>query len=486
MIRVLQDIEPAEVFKYFEELSSIPRESGNEKEISDYLVSFAKRHNLEVIQDKALNVVIKKKGTKGYENSPGVILQGHMDMVCEKNVGVEHDFTKDLLKLRVVDDMIYAAGTTLGGDDGIAIAMGLAILASKDIPHPPVELLATTSEETGMNGAIALDPKNITGRILVNIDSEEEGVLLVGCAGGCSAKVNIPIKWDNINEDDKAFLIKITGLKGGHSGSEIHKERANANKLMGRLLKNLTTKIDFKIGSIGGGSKHNVIACESEAIILVNSKYNSTVKDIISNLENVLKDEFRASDPGLKIELKTVTELPQKVMSYNTTGNVINFIYLIPNGVQSMSMNIEGLVESSLNLGTVVIKEDSVEFISSIRSSVRSLRDNIFNIIATIGSFIEAKVEVESSYPEWKYKSYSKIREIMVEVYEKLFGEKPVISAIHAGLECGIFEEKFNGQLDMVSLGPDIFDIHSPNEHLSIPSTQRTWKYLLEILKNLR
>ena len=486
MSGVLQDIEPIEVFKYFEEISSIPRESGNEKEISDYLVSFAKQYNLEAIQDKELNVVIRKKGTEGFENSPGVILQGHMDMVCEKNSGVEHDFTKDPLKLKVVDDMIYATGTTLGGDDGIAVAMGLAILASKNIPHPPMELLVTTSEETGMNGAVALDPQNIKGKILINIDSEEEGELLVSCAGGCSAKASIPINWDNPDKSDKVFSIKIKGLKGGHSGAEIHKGRANANKIMARVLKNLKEDTDFKIYKIEGGTKHNVIASDSEAIIVLCSKYESIVKDKVTMLEKVLKDEFKTSDSDLKIEVQSIDILPEKVMSNDTTENVINFMYLIPNGVQSMSMDIEGLVESSLNLGTVVTRENSVECLSSIRSSVRSLRDNIFSVILTIGNFTKAKVVAESSYPEWKYRDDSKIREVMVGVYERLFGKKPVISAIHAGLECGIFSEKFNDELDMISMGPNILDIHSPDEHLSISSTQRIWKYLLEVLKELK
>lgn len=486
MSKVLQNIEPTEVFKYFEEISSIPRESGNEKEISDYLVSFAEKHNLEVMQDKDLNVVIRKKGSRGYENSQGVILQGHMDMVCEKNLEVEHDFTKDPLKLKIVDDMIYAAGTTLGGDDGIAVAMGLAVLASNDIPHPPMELLVTTSEETGMNGAIGLNPENIKGKILINIDSEEEGILLVSCAGGCSAKASIPIEWNNPDKDDKAFSIRIEGLKGGHSGAEIHKGRANSNKLMARVLKNLRENIDFKISKISGGSKHNVIASDSEAVLVLCSKYESVLKNEVANLQKVLKDEFKTSDSDLKIEVESIDILPEKVMSNDTTENVINFMYLIPNGVQSMSMDIEGLVESSLNLGTVVTGENSVECLSSIRSSVRSLRDNIFNIIVTIGNFTKAKVESESSYPEWKYRDDSKIREVMVEVYERLFGKKPLISAIHAGLECGIFSEKFNGRLDMISMGPNILDIHSPDEHLSISSTQRTWKYLLEVLKELK
>jgi len=255
---------------------------------------------------------------------------------------------------------------------------------------------------------------------------------------------------------------------------------------MARVLKNLKEDTDFKIYKIEGGTKHNVIASDSEAIIVLCSKYESIVKDKVTMLEKVLKDEFKTSDSDLKIEVQSIDILPEKVMSNDTTENVINFMYLIPNGVQSMSMDIEGLVESSLNLGTVVTRENSVECLSSIRSSVRSLRDNIFSVILTIGNFTKAKVVAESSYPEWKYRDDSKIREVMVGVYERLFGKKPVISAIHAGLECGIFSEKFNDELDMISMGPNILDIHSPDEHLSISSTQRIWKYLLEVLKELK
>lgn len=486
MVRVLQGIEPTKVFRYFEDISNIPRASGYEKQISDYLVCWAKKHDLKVIQDEKLNVIIRKEGTEGYKDSPGVILQGHMDMVCEKNSKINHNFGKDPLKLRVIGDMIYATGTTLGGDDGVAIAIGLAILASEDIPHPPIELLITSSEETGMSGALALNPENVKGKALINIDSEEEGVLLASCAGGCSARVSIPINWDISNKSDKVFLLKIKGLKGGHSGSEIHKGRGNANKIMARVLKDLKDNLDFKICKITGGSKHNVIASHSEASIVMCAKYEFDMKSRVISLQKILKDEFKSSDSDLKIEIENVELWPEKVMSYNTTENVINFMYLIPDGVQSMSKDMEGIVESSLNLAVVATGDNSVECLSSIRSSVRSLRDNIFNIIVTIGHFVNVKVEIESSYPEWKYRNDSNIRKIMIKTYKILFGKEPIVSAIHAGLECGIFAEKFNNQLDMISIGPDVLDIHTPNEHLSISSMQRTWIYLLEVLKELK
>lgn len=482
----LENLQPNEVFKYFREISRIPRGSGNEKAISDYLVSFAKEHHLEVVQDDALNVIIKKPGSKGYENSPAVVLQGHMDMVCEKDPNSEHDFLKDGLKLHVVDDMLYATGTTLGGDDGIAVAMGLAILASEDIAHPPIELLVTTSEETGMDGALALDPAHISGRTLINLDSEEEGILTVSCAGGCSARILIPTAWENANPDDASFVISIEALLGGHSGVEIHKSRANANKVMGRLLNLLSTRMDLRLSSVNGGSKHNAIAREAQALVCVSKADEGALREQVSNLEKELRNEFKTADPELRITVKAAEKLPERIMTKESAENVIRFMYLIPNGVQSMSMDIPGLVESSLNLGIVQTKENAVELLSAIRSSVGSIKKNIFNTIVAIAGLTNATVTAEAQYPEWQYNPDSKIRNICIELHKKMFGKEPVVTAIHAGLECALFAEKFDGQMDMISAGPTIIGVHTAEEHLSIPSTQRTWNYLLEILKALK
>ncbi|EGO62762.1 aminoacyl-histidine dipeptidase [Acetonema longum] len=485
-MEVLEKLEPAEVFRYFREISKIPRGSGNEKGISDYLVSFAKKHHLEVIQDKALNVIIKKPGSKGYENSPGIVIQGHMDMVCEKRPDIKHDFLKDPLELRVVDDMLYAAGTTLGGDDGIAVAMGMAILASEEIAHPPIELLITTSEETGMDGAMALDPANISGKTLINLDSEEEGILTVSCSGGCSARIRIPAAWETANPHDRVFAITVEGLRGGHSGVDIHKGRANANKLMARLLQLLNTKIDFRLGAVDGGSKHNAIARDARAIVCISQAGESALQEQVSRLEKILHNEFKTADPDIRILVKAAERAPGRVMTRESAENVIHFLYLIPNGVQSMSMDIPGLVESSLNLGVVETKESGIEIISSIRSSVGSVRENIFNALVVLGSLANGNVSAEAQYPEWQYNPDSKIREVFIAVYEKMFGQKPLVTAIHAGLECALFAEKFNGQLDMISAGPTIIGVHTAEEHLNIPSTQRTWNYLLDILKALK
>lgn len=485
MVEILKDLQPADVFGYFEKLSQIPRGSGNEKEVSDYLVSFAKEHNLEYVQDSALNVVIRKKATPGYENSPAIVLQGHMDMVCEKNQDTVHDFTKDPLKLRIVDDMIYATGTTLGADNGIAVAMGLAILASDEYQHPSIELLVTTAEETGMDGAMALDPENVKGRTLINIDSEEEGTLLVSCAGGVTAKTLIPAVWEAADANLVPYAIRIRGLKGGHSGMEIDKERGNSNKLMGRILMSILSETELRLSSLSGGSKHNAIPRESDTVILVRNEDKALVEKKISECEEMFKTELRNPDPGVRVEFEVMPSLPAEMLSKESTKNVISYLYLIINGIMSMSMDIKGLVESSLNLGVITTGKDSIEFISSIRSSVRSLKKDLLNRLVVTAEINGGTVVTESDYPEWAYNPDSKIREIFENVYEKMHGKKPHITAIHAGLECGLFAEKF-GQIDEISFGPFLYDVHTPDEHMSISSVKRTWEYLLEVLKNIK
>lgn len=482
---VLEGLQPNEVFKYFGELSNVPRGSGNEKGVSDFLVGFAREHNLEAIQDEANNVIIRKPGTKGYENSPGVILQGHMDMVCEKTPDSPHDFLKDPLQLRVVDgEWLYATDTTLGGDDGIAVAMGMAIMTSQDIPHPPMELLVTTSEETGMDGAMALDPANITGNTLINIDSEEEGILTVSCAGGCTAHVSIPLVWEKAPAGAAALSIHIDGLLGGHSGIEINKGRANANKLLGRLLYKAGTKV--KLASVNGGSKHNAIARDAHAVLMVDPAEVENIRSMARELEKTLQNEYKTADPGIHIAIETEEEAPCQVMTEQCAGRVTSLLYLIPNGVQSMSMDIPGLVESSLNLGVVQTGEEAVELCTAIRSCVGSVKQNIYDRIGALGALLGASMWAEGQYPEWQYDPDSKLRGICEEQYEKLFGKKPEVAAIHAGLECALFAEKFNGRLDMISVGPTMIGVHTAQEHVSIPSTLRTWNYLQAILKALR
>lgn len=482
-MKILQNLEPKKVFSYFEEISQIPRGSGNEKAISDYLVSIAKKLNLEVIQDEALNVIIKKPATKGYENAPTVIIQGHMDMVCEKNKGTNHDFEKDPLKLRVIDDMVYATDTTLGADNGIAVAYALAILDSNDIPHPALEVLVTTDEETGMSGAMAVSKEHINGTILLNLDNEEEGHLLVSCAGGIRSKHTLNGELEALNNEE-LLHIAVRGLKGGHSGMEINKERGNSNKIMGRILKSLEV-IDYKLASLNGGSKNNAIPREADAIIAVKNCDLEKAKEIINSWNEVLVNELKAQDPGVRVSILENTEKIDKVFTKESTKKAVNLLYLIPNGINTNSVEIEGLVESSTNLGVVTTVNDKIEYDSAIRSSIASLKDEIVLRSKTVAELIGADFETTASYPEWQYDSESKIREICQDVHKRMYGKEAKIVAIHAGVECGLFNEKL-GKLDMISFGPNLFDVHTPEEHMSIKSVKNVWEYLLEVLKEIK
>lgn len=485
-VEVLKGIEPNSVFKFFEEITKIPRGSGNEKGISDYMVGFAKERNLEVIQDSVNNVIIKKKGTAGYENAPTVIIQGHLDMVNEKNSGTEHDFMKDPLKLVVEGDFISAVGTTLGADNGIAVAYGMALLDSQDIPHPPIEVLLTTDEETGMGGAMGLDAKNINGRILINIDSEEEGKLLVSCAGGLRSKVSLPIRWENTEKGLVNCSVKIRGLKGGHSGMDINKGRGNSNKIMARFLVDLLQTIDFRLGSLSGGSKNNAIPREADAYILVEEKDFDKLKDKVASWNNILSNEYKTSDSELKILLDTFTvDKEAKVFSRDSADKAIKLLYMMPNGVQTMSMDIPGLVQSSTNVGVVTTGEEFICYDSAIRSSVRTLKADVLVQTKIVAEAFGAKVTTQSEYPEWQYDPNSKIRKVFEKVYKEKYGQEPEIIAIHAGVECGLFKEKF-GEIDMISFGPNLFDVHTPDERVSISSTKRSWEYLLAVLREIR
>ena len=480
MANVLKDLNPSLVFKYFEEISQIPRGSGNEKEISDYLVNFAKELNLEVIQDEHLNIIIRKPATAGYENCPGVILQGHMDMVCEKNKYVDHDFEKDPIKLRIVDDMIYATGTTLGADNGIAVAMSLAVLASNDISHPALEVLITSDEEAGMTGANGLDGSLLQGKYIINLDSEEEGYLLVSCAGGNRSYVSLPLEHKSIEENKEVLLVELKGLLGGHSGCDIHKQRANSNVTMGRIL-NLID-VDFDLVEVNGGSKNNAIPRECEAKIVVDKDKVEAVKANLAKTEEILKHEYKTTDAGLKIEVSTTTA--DKALTDECKSKAILLLNLIPNGIQTMSMDIEGLVESSTNLGVVKTYEDKINFESAVRSSVATLRKNINDRTILLANSAGANIEITDGYPAWEYATNSKLEQICVDTYEKMTGNKPVITAIHAGLECGLLLDKMNGA-EAISMGPNMFEVHTPNEHLSISSTKNVYEYLVKVLESM-
>ncbi|WP_427339404.1 aminoacyl-histidine dipeptidase [Caloranaerobacter sp. DY30410] len=484
MVNVLSGLKPEAVFKFFEELTRIPRGSGNEKQVSDYLVKFAKDNGLEVIQEECLNVIIKKPGTEGYENAPTVILQGHMDMVCVKDEDLDFDFTKDPIPLVVDGDMIRTKGTTLGADNGIAVAMIMAILASKDLPHPPLVALITVSEETGMDGVLNLNPENVSGDILINIDSEEEGTILASCAGGVDNIIHLPIEWNKADTNKIGYKISIKGLIGGHSGIEINKNRANAIKLLGRLLENLDKEINIDIANVSGGEKLNAIAKMSKAVVMINKEDEGKFKRIVDEYQKIFSNEYKTSDPDINIKLEKVDGI-QKVFSSKTKKGLISILRLIPNGVQTMSADIEGLVESSNNIGVLTTREEEIEFDSAVRSSVKSLKKEINDRIQNICDLVGAKMELVADYPEWEFKAESPIRDLMAKVYRDMFGKEVKVDAIHAGLECGFLKEKI-GDIDMVSIGPNIYDVHTPNEHISISSTKRVFEFLCEVLKRIK
>ena len=482
MNRVLNDLQPGLVFKYFEEISQIPRGSKNEKGISDYLRNFGESLGLETIQDESLNIIIRKPATPGYENAPGVVLQGHMDMVCEKNKSTNHDFMKDPIKLRIDGDYVYATDTTLGADNGIAVAMGLAILASNDIAHPALELLVTVDEEAGMTGAMALDGSLVKGKYILNLDSEEEGYLLVSCAGGVTALSTLPVEFVKPEATKKAYLLEIKGLLGGHSGMDIIKQRGNANKLLGRLLNLLN--VDFDIAKVEGGSKNNAIPREADCVIMVNNdqidEFTTQLKDITS----IFKHELRTSDPGLEIACSE-TATPELILDLASKDKVIKMLNLIPNGIQTMSMDIENLVESSTNLGVLRTTDSTVTFECAVRSSVKSLKEDITARMELLVTELGGNLELISDYPAWEYAKDSNLEKVCIEAYKNLTGKEPIIMALHAGLECGLLLDKIPNA-EAISFGPNMYDVHTPNEHLSISSTENTWKYLLEVLKSIK
>lgn len=485
MTKKLGDLKPEKVFHYFEEISRIPRGSGNEKGISDYLVRFAKERNLDVIQDSYNNVIISKNGTKGYESSPKVIIQGHLDMVCEKNNSKQHNFEVDPIELIVDGDVVRANGTTLGSDNGIAIAYALALLDSKDITHPPLEVLLTSDEETGMSGAANLNPEHVKGRILINIDNEEEGQLLVSCAGGLRTKVTLNINWVEAAKNLTGCKVKVSGLKGGHSGMDIIKQRGNSNKILGRVLTDIMKSVNFELASINGGAKDNAIPREAEAELLVLDANIPALKQKVSDWNNVLKNEYRKSDPELNIEFEVCGCGIPRVFDSESKGKAIKLLYLIPNGIQTMSMDIQGLVQSSTNLGIVKTNEGAITYESAVRSSIRSLKHDIVNQTEIIAEALGASLTTHSEYPEWQYDPNSKIRDIFQRVHKELYNTEAEIVAIHAGVECGLFKEKFR-DIDMISFGPNLYDVHTPDEHMSISSVKRTWEYLLAVLKEIK
>lgn len=484
MSEILGNLKPQAVFHYFEQMTKIPRESGNEAAISEYLVNFAKEHNLDYVQEPCKNVIITKPATPGYEDAPPVILQGHMDMVCVKDDELDFNFETDALPIYVDGDWLRTKGTTLGADNGIAVAMSLAILADETLEHPALTVLVTTEEETGMDGVMALDPSNVPGDILINIDSEEEGVALASCAGGVRNSLKLPIEWTEVDAAGlTSYEIVISGLKGGHSGIEINKCRANANKLMGRLL-HYIQDLNVSVSSIAGGEKMNAISKRAILNITLAQEQSEALESKVKDFEIMVRAEFETADPGISV-VTTKKDTVTKVFTKETAQNLMYILQLIPYGPQTMSANIPGLVESSSNIGVVEMDENEIEFNSAIRSSVSSLKREINHRIQAIANLTGATMELIADYPEWEFETESKVREIMKDVYQEMFGKELEVSAIHAGLECGFLSQKL-GKIDMISIGPDITGAHTPKESLSIPSTERVYNFLCDVLKAIK
>lgn len=480
---VLSALKPEKVFYYFEEICGIPHGSGNTKEISDYLVKFAKERNLKYYQDDSNNVVIYKEASEGYEDAPVTILQGHCDMVAEKTEDSTHDFEKDGLKLMIEGDDITADGTTLGGDDGIAVAYMLAVLDDDSLRHPALECVITTDEETGLLGAKALDTSVLKGRYLINMDSEEEGYLWISCAGGLRGNSRIPV---SITEAEGMVTeVVIDGLTGGHSGAEIDKIRANANKLMGRYLYELSKITAFTISELEGGTKDNAITRKASAMLVIDPDCEEEVKTFSGKFQENLRKEYSGTDAGITVSVKMKGIDTIAAVDMTSREKIIFFLMNVPYGIEKMSGEIKGLVETSNNIGILKLEEDALYASCGVRSSFGSAKLHVSDQICYLTEFLGGEYHTHGDYPAWEYKKDSRLREIMSDVYKNMFNKEPVVKAIHAGLECGLFYDSIPG-LDCVSFGPNMKDIHTTEEKLSISSTARMWDYLVEVLKEIR
>ena len=475
----LAGLEPAAVFAYFEKLCSIPHGSRNTKLISDYLVSFAQEQGLRYIQDGSNNVIIFQEGTCGLEDRPPVIIQGHMDMVCEKDADCLIDMDREGLDVTHDGECVFARGTTLGGDDGIAVAYALALLADRSIPHPPLEVVITVDEEIGMLGADAIDLSMLAGRTLLNIDSEDEGVFTVSCAGGATATICLPVTRRPVY--GPCVKLVVEGLKGGHSGVEIHQNRANANKVMGEFLSRVQKLMPLCITSISGGSKDNAIPRSCQVNLVALGMGLERINDVAAELEKQIREEY--DEPEARVYGDDVDAFGGNAIPTELTDKVIALLCACPNGVQKMSEQIQGLVQTSLNLG-IVNSGEEVKLVFSVRSSVNEEKKALLARLEELARFNDAVYTQMGEYPAWEYRENSPLRDASVAAYEKLFGQTPEVVAIHAGLECGLLSEKLPG-LDCISFGPQMHDIHTSREKLEIASVKRTWDFLLEVLKTI-
>ncbi|MDD2548936.1 MAG: aminoacyl-histidine dipeptidase [Bacteroidales bacterium] len=480
----LEKLKPAEVWKYFAEILEIPRPSKKEEQIIAYLLDFGKKHNLETLRDEVGNVLIRKPATKGMENRMSVVLQSHMDMVCEKNSDVTHDFNTDPINAYIDGSWVKARGTTLGADDGIGMAAQLALLAADSIKHGPIECLFTVDEETGLTGAFEMKPDFFKSKILLNLDSEDEGELFIGCAGGMDTEITFDYETEKVPTDFCAYRISITGLQGGHSGDEIDKGLGNSIKILNRFLWSGANKFDLRISMLEGGNLRNAIPREAFADFVIHTEDKQNILSYFNSYRKDIMDEYGPVEPKLKIEL-VEAEMPKWIIDEPSQFDLLNSLYACPHGVIAMSTTIPGLVETSTNLAAVkFIQDNQILITTSQRSSIDSAKVDIGNMVQSVFRMANAHVVHSNGYPGWSPNTNSKILSITEKSYNKLFGEKPIVRAIHAGLECGLFLEKYP-HLDMISFGPTIKGAHSPDERLDIETTQKFWDLLLDVLQNI-
>jgi dipeptidase D len=480
----LLKLEPSLMWKYFYEITQIPRPSKKEEKIRAYLVNFGKTFNLETKVDEIGNVLITKPGTKGFENKKMTVLQSHMDMVCEKNSDMEFDFDNDPINPRIEGEWVKATGTTLGADDGIGIAASLAILADNNLEHGPIEALFTMDEETGLTGAFGLTEDFLKSKILLNLDSEDEGELFIGCAGGRDTVIELPFKNHKVQDEKIAFEVSIGGLNGGHSGDDINKGLANANKLMVRLLSRIWNEMDANLMNINCGNLRNAIAREGKATIFIPTLQSKKLEEIVVQMTNIFKSEYHKTEQNLYINIQPVEVLLKNSIDHETANKLINSLYACPHGVLAMSQDMFNFVETSTNLASVKMKDDHILITTSQRSSVESALDSACEMVAATFKLVGAKIEHTDGYPGWAPNPNSEIVEITAKAYRDIFKKEPKVLAIHAGLECGLIGKKYPG-LDMISFGPTIKGAHSPDERLKIDTAIMFWDLLLEVLKRI-
>jgi len=483
MSPIFEGLKPPLLWKHFEEILRIPHGSGEEQAIGDYIISVAKRLNLPAKRDGVGNIVVERKASPGHENAEGVILQGHLDMVCEKNSDVEHDFNKDPIQTEIKEGWIQAKGTTLGSDNGIGVAAGLAVMEDDSLEHGPLEFLFTVDEETGLTGATKIEPGFLKGTKFLNLDSEDEGTFTIGCAGGADTEITLPLKREPSNGGELCRL-KIFGFRGGHSGIDIDQGRGNALKLLARMLWQASQENTFKLIRIEGGNKRNAIAREAWADLILESEQLDPLTIFFKKAFEKIQDEYKAVEKEPKFTLEKAEEGKENPLSLESQKILINFLFTLPHGVLAMHPEIENLVETSNNLAIIHTHAEQAEIICSSRSSVASALEATRNTILALGQLVGAEINQPEGYPGWTPNLESSLLKTLKEVYQKVFQKEPKVEAVHAGLECGIIGEKFPG-MDMISFGPTIEHPHSPEERVNVDSVEKFWDFLVVILKDL-